>query len=252
MDENMLVPKDLPRRSSGNMVSISELPRGERPRERLASHGASRLSSIELLAIVLGAGTKSQSALTLAHHALARAGGSLRRMASEPIALLTDVPGIGRTKAAVIHASLELGRRMMQENRQEGLTVRSPHDIYRVFGPRLEDLPVEEFHVAVLDSQQRLQRDILVSRGTLNASLVHPREVFREAIAERAASLVLVHNHPSGDPSPSMDDRVITDQLLAAGELVGITVRDHVIVGRGRYVSFMESGLLASDRRPAW
>jgi DNA repair protein RadC len=252
MDENLLVPKDLPRRSSGNTVSISELPRGERPRERLASHGASRLSSIELLAIVLGAGTRSQSALTLAHHALARAGGSLRRMASEPIALLTDVPGIGRTKAAVIHASLELGRRMMQENRQEGLTVRSPHDIYRVFGPRLEDLPVEEFHVAVLDSQQRLQRDILVSRGTLNASLVHPREVFREAIAERAASLVLVHNHPSGDPSPSMDDRVITDQLLAAGELVGITVRDHVIVGRGRYVSFMESGLLASDRRPAW
>lgn len=252
MDENLMVPKDLPRRSSGNTVSISELPRAERPRERLASHGASRLSSIELLAIVLGAGTRSQSALTLAHHALARAGGSLRRMASEPIALLTDVPGIGRTKAAVIHASLELGRRMMQENRQEGLTVRSPHDIYRVFGPRLEDLPVEEFHVAVLDSQQRLQRDILVSRGTLNASLVHPREVFREAIAERAASLVLVHNHPSGDPSPSMDDRVITDQLLAAGELVGITVRDHVIVGRGRYVSFMESGLLASDRRPAW
>lgn len=252
MDENSLVPKDLPRRSLAGTLSISELPRGERPRERLASHGASRLSSIELLAIVLGAGTRSQSALTLAHHALARAGGSLRRMASEPMALLTEVPGIGRTKASVIHASLELGRRMMQETRQEGLTVRSPHDIYRVFGPRLEDLPVEEFHVAVLDSQQRLQRDILVSRGTLNASLVHPREVFREAIAERAASLVLVHNHPSGDPSPSMDDRVITDQLLAAGEVLGISIRDHVIVGRGRYVSFIECGLLPSDRRPAW
>jgi DNA repair protein RadC len=204
------------------------------------------------MAIVLGAGTRSQSALTLAHHVLGRAGGSLRRIASEPLAMLTEVSGIGRTRAAMIHASLELGRRMMQETRQEGLTVRSPHDIYRVFGPRLEDLPVEEFHVAILDSQQRLQRDVLVSRGTLNASLVHPREVFREAIAERAASLVLVHNHPSGDPTPSMDDRVVTEQLLAAGELVGISVRDHVIVGRGRYISFMQSGLLPSDRRPAW
>lgn len=252
MDDNTVVPKGLSRRISVSTLSISELPKGERPRERLASHGPSRLSSIELLAIVLGAGTRSQSALTLAHQALAQAGGSLRRMASEPIALLTEVPGIGRKRASAIHASLELGRRMMQETRQEGLTVRSPHDIYRVFGPRLEDLPVEEFHVAVLDSQQRLQRDILVSRGTLNASLVHPREVFREAIVERAASLVLVHNHPSGDPSPSMDDRVVTDQLLAAGELVGISVRDHVIVGRGRYVSFIESGLLSSDRRPAW
>lgn len=252
MGENILAPKDLRTRTSGSVLSISELPRAERPRERLASHGATRLSSIELLAIVLGAGNRSQSALTLAHHALARVGGSLRRMASEPVAVLTEVPGIGRTKAAIIHASLELGRRMMQETRQEGLTVRSPHDIYRVFGPRLEDLPVEEFHVAVLDSQQRLQRDILVSRGTLNASLVHPREVFREAIAERAASLVLVHNHPSGDPSPSVDDRLVTRQLADAGEVVGISVRDHIVVGRGRYVSFLEAGLITGDRIPTW
>jgi DNA repair protein RadC len=138
---------------------------------------------------------------------------------------------------------------MMHEHRQEGSTVKGPRDIYQLFGPRLEDLPVEEFHVAILDAQQRFEKDILVSRGILNSSLVHPREVFREAIAERAASLILVHNHPSGDPSPSLDDRLVTEQLVAAGSLLGIAVRDHIVIGRGRYVSFVESGLLHSDPR---
>jgi DNA repair protein RadC len=108
----------------------------------------------------------------------------------------------------------------------------------------MEDLPVEEFHVAVLDAQHRLERDVTVTRGTLTSSLVHPREVFREAIAERAAALVLIHNHPSGDPSPSADDRAVTEQLVAAGRLLDIPVHDHVIIGRGRYASFAEAGLL--------
>ena len=236
-------------RTSRSTLGVRELPPGERPRERLASHGASRLSTIELLAIILGTGCRRESTLALAHHALVASRGSLRRIASEPVSALTAIAGIGMARAAVIHAALELGRRMLQETRQEGTLVRAPHDIFRVFSPRLEDLPVEEFHVAVLDAQHRLQRDILVSRGILNSSLVHPREVFREAIAERAASLVLVHNHPSGDPNPSLDDRMVTDQLVAAGEVVGIAVRDHVVVGRGRYVSFVESGLMPGDRR---
>jgi DNA repair protein RadC len=188
----------------------------------------------------------------MAHQVLGRMGGSLRRIASEPLASLTDVAGIGPARAVVIHAALELGRRMMNETRQEGVTVRSPRDVYMVFGPRLEDLPVEEFHVAILDSQQRIDRDILVSRGTLNASLVHAREVFREAIAERAASIVLVHNHPSGDPSPSHDDERITAQLVAAGAILGIRVRDHLVIGRGRYVSFVERGMMHSDEGPLW
>ena len=108
----------------------------------------------------------------------------------------------------------------------------------------LEGLTVEEFHVAVLDSQHRLERDVTVTRGILNSSLVHPREVFREAIAERAAAIILVHNHPSGDPAPSADDRAVTEQLAAAGRLLDIPVHDHVIVGRGRYMSFAEAGLL--------
>jgi DNA repair protein RadC len=147
-------------------------------------------------------------------------------------------------RAITIHASLELGRRMAAEDRQEGIPIRSPRDIVAQFASRMEDLPVEEFHVAVLDAQHRLERDITVTRGILNSSLVHPREVFREAIAERAAAVILVHNHPSGDPSPSVDDRAVTEQLVAAGRLLDIPVHDHVIIGRGRYTSFAEAGLL--------
>jgi DNA repair protein RadC len=116
--------------------------------------------------------------------------------------------------------------------------------VYHAYAGRLQDLPVEEFHVAVLDAQHRMERDVLITRGILNSSLVHPREVFREAIAERAAAIILVHNHPSGDPTPSPDDRAVTDQLVAAGRLLDIPVHDHVIVGRGRFVSFAEAGML--------
>ncbi len=239
-----LAHRHLSRQSSQGALSIKELPVAERPRERLASHGATRLSAIELLAIVLGTGRGGQSSIEVAHDVLARSGGSLRRIASEPVAMLTDVPGIGRARAVVIHAALELGRRMVHETRQEGMAVRSPRDVYRLFGPRLEDLPVEEFHVAVLDAQHRVERDITITRGILNSSLVHPREVFREAIAERAAALILVPNHPSGDPTPSPDDQMVTQQLVEAGRLLDIPIHDHVIVGRGRYTSFAEAGLL--------
>jgi DNA repair protein RadC len=175
---------------------------------------------------------------------LRSAEGSLRRLASRPVADLTSLAGVGRARAAVIHAALELGRRMAAEGRGEATPVRSPRDIVAIFAPRLEDLPVEEFHVAVLDAQHRLERDITITRGILNSSLVHPREVFREAIAERAAAIILVHNHPSGDPSPSTDDRNVTEQLVSAGRLLDIPVHDHVIIGRGRYTSFAEAGLL--------
>jgi DNA repair protein RadC len=160
------------------------------------------------------------------------------------VASLTALAGVGTARAVAVHAALELGRRMAAEERGEGEPLRSPRDVYAAFRPRLEDLPVEEFHVAVLDTQHRLERDITVTRGILNSSLVHPREVFREAIAERAAAVILVHNHPSGDPTPSADDRAVTEQLVAAGRLLDIPVHDHVIVGRGRYLSFAEAGLL--------
>ena len=224
--------------------SIRELHPSERPRERLRSVGAAGLSTVELLAIVLGAGTGAGSALDVAGALLAAEEGSLRRLAMRPVAALTMVHGVGGARAACVHAVLELGRRLAAEARDAGAPLRSPRDVYLAFAPRLEDLAVEEFHVAVLDAQHRLERDVLVTRGILNSSLVHPREVFREAIAERAAAIILVHNHPSGDPTPSADDRQVTEQLAAAGRLLDIPVHDHVIVGRGRYTSFAETGLL--------
>jgi DNA repair protein RadC len=229
---------------SSSSLTIRELPRSDRPRERLVDLGASALSTAELLAILLGSGGNGRSALHLGQSILAEAGGALRWIARQPVAALTTVSGVGIARAVTIHASLELGRRMVWEGRQEGSPVRTPRDVVEYFAPRMEDLPVEEFHVAVLDAQHRLERDITITRGILNSSLVHPREVFREAIAERAAALILVHNHPSGDPSPSADDRTVTEQLVAAGRLLDIPVHDHVIIGRGRYTSFAEAGLL--------
>jgi DNA repair protein RadC len=206
--------------------------------------GARALSSGELLAILIGSGTPRRSALAMAQEVLASCGGSLRRLSSQPVAGLTALHGLGTARAVAIHAALELGRRVASELRDEGEPLRSPRDVWAAFASRLEDLPVEEFHVAVLDAQHRLERDITITRGILNSSLVHPREVFREAIAERAAAIILVHNHPSGDPTPSADDRAITSQLVAAGRLLDIPVADHVVIGRGRYLSFAEGGLL--------
>lgn len=223
---------------------LRELPRTERPRERLKDLGAHALSTAELLAILIGTGTAGSSALVLAQNVLAQSQGSLRRLASRPVAALTAVHGLGAARAVAIHAALELGRRLGAESRDEGAPLRNPRDVWAAYAPRLEDLPVEEFHVAVLDAQHRLDRDITITRGILNSSLVHPREVFREAIAERAAAIILVHNHPSGDPTPSADDRAITAQLVAAGRLLDIPVADHVVIGRGRYLSFAEGGLL--------
>lgn len=225
------------------MPSVLDLPTADRPRERLRALGPQALTSAELLALILGVAVAGQPAGETAAQVLGRAG-SLRRLAQLPLAALADLPGLGEVRALAVQAALELGRRLASEAADEGEPMRGPRDVWRYYGPRLEGLPVEEFHVAVLDSQHRLERDVLVSRGILNSSLVHPREVFREAIAERAASLVLVHNHPSGDPTPSPDDRAITAQLVSAGRLLDIPIQDHLVIGRGRYLSFAEAGLL--------
>lgn len=225
-------------------LTIRELPRSDRPRERLVDLGVQALSTAELLALLMGSGGRDRSALHLGRSVLTASGGSLRRIARDPVAALTAIPGVGMARAVAIHAALELGRRLAGEEREPGARIQSPRDVVQWYAPRMEDLPVEEFHVAVLDAQHRLERDITVTRGILNSSLVHPREVFREAIAERAAAVILVHNHPSGDPAPSADDRAVTEQLAAAGRVLDIPVHDHVIIGRGRYTSFAEAGLL--------
>jgi DNA repair protein RadC len=218
---------------------IRELPSSQRPDVRIRDLGAAAVSTVELLTIVTG-NRDSKPAEAL----LSLAGGSLRRLASFGSDRIIGPKGMGKKKVALLQACFELGRRMCAETREEATPVRSPKDVVAFCAPRLEDMPVEEFHVLVLDAQHRLERDVTVTRGILNSSLVHPREVFREAIAERAAAIILVHNHPSGDPTPSADDRNVTDQLVAAGRLLDIPVHDHVIIGRGRYTSFAEAGLL--------
>jgi DNA repair protein RadC len=154
------------------------------------------------------------------------------------------MPGVGPAKGARLLAALEMGARLARETLPVPSRVRSPEDVVRIAGPRLRDLPVEEFHLLALDSQSQVTRDVLITRGLLNSSLVHPREVFRAAIAEAAAGIILVHNHPSGDPTPSAEDQVVTRQLVAAGELLDVPVYDHVIIAGDRFVSFATKGLL--------
>jgi DNA repair protein RadC len=235
--------------------TIKEWPSAERPRERLASLGPRALSPRELLAILIEMGTReangrpARSALDLAgdllHHFTDGSGGaSLRRIMTASVREVSVVQGIGPAKATKILAAFELGRRAAEEERPERDRLSTPRDVYERMRLLMRDLPHEEFHVLLVNTQNQILRDLQITRGTLDASLVHPREVFRPAILEAAASVILVHNHPSGDPTPSAEDRAVTRQLRAAGQTIGIEVLDHVIVGEGRYVSFVEAGLL--------
>lgn len=225
-------------------LRLGETGADDRPRERLLRLGPAALTVVELLAIVIGTGTSGADARTVADQLLGAAGGRLCRLARRPVASLAGVTGVGRAKAARIGAALELARRLLAEDREPEVPVRSPADVYRWCRPALCDLVVEEFRLLTLDAQNRITRDLLVTRGTLTSSLVHPREVFRPAIAEAAAGVIVVHNHPSGDPTPSAEDRAVTRQLVEAGRLLDLPVYDHVIVGGDRYFSFAEAGLL--------
>lgn len=222
-------------------MRVSEAVAMDVPSARLVQLGAVALSTAELLAIVTNTKPSVGEVLFTANNR------SLREIARNPISALTQTHALGRTaktKAIQIHAALELGRRAAAEERKQGQMICSPSDVVRYVGARMEDLTVEEFHVLILDAQHRLERDVLITRGILNSSLVHPREVFREAIADCACAVILLHNHPSGDPAPSADDRAVTEQLVAAGRTLDIPVHDHIIIGRGRYTSFAEAGLI--------
>ena len=202
------------------------------------------MTSVELLAVVLGTGSGGLSSLELAAALLQISDGSLRRLAARPAAELKRSAGIGPAKAARLLAAFELANRLNLESRPAVVRIREPEDVVRLFASRLRDLQVEEFHLLALDSQSQVLRDLLITRGLLNSSLVHPREVFRAAIAEAAAGIIVVHNHPSGDPTPSAEDRAVTRQLVEAGRLLDLPVYDHVIVAGDRFVSFASTGLL--------
>jgi DNA repair protein RadC len=219
-------------------------PTPDRPRERLWSLGPAALTSAELLAILLGTGGGGRDASALAELLLKEAGGTLRGIAARPRGELLRPGGVGPAKAARLVAAFELAARLSAEARPALPRIREPEDVVRLLASRLRDLEVEEFHLLALDSQSQVRRQVLVTRGLLNSSLVHPREVFRAAIAEAAAGIIVVHNHPSGDPTPSAEDRAVTRQLAEAGRLLDVPLYDHVIVAGDRYLSFAAAGLL--------
>jgi DNA repair protein RadC len=212
----------------------------DRPRERLRSVGARNLALRELLALIIGSGSAGSSAPVVAERITTLAEGSLRRLASMDVALLERIPGVGKATASRVLASLELGRRAASEDADPSGRIRGPADVFARMGPRLRDVPQEEFHALLLNSRHRVIREVLVTRGTLDSALIHAREVFRPAVAEGAAGVILVHNHPSGDPAPSEEDRSVTRQLALAGKALGIPVLDHVVVGRGSYTSLAD------------
>jgi DNA repair protein RadC len=224
-------------------MTVRGWPESERPRERLYYNGATALADAELLALQLGSGTRGKHAVEVARELLA-AYGSLAEVAGCEAAELARLPGVGRAKAARLASAFELTRRLRARTPGARTRLGSPAEVYAAFAPLMEDLKREVFRVALLDAQNGLLRDIVVSEGTLSSTLVHPREVFKPALLEPAASLVLLHNHPSGDPAPSHDDIRLTRQLVECAHLLDLRVHDHVIIGRGRFASLAERGII--------
>jgi DNA repair protein RadC len=224
-------------------MAIDHWPINERPRERLYYNGADALADAELLALQLGSGRRGRTAVEVAREMLA-AYGSLSGVASREVAELARLPGVGRAKAARLVSAFELTRRLRARIPGDRTALGSPSEVHAAFGPLMEDLPREVFRVALLDAQNGLLRDVVVSEGTLSSSLVHPREVFKPAILEPAASIILLHNHPSGDPTPSREDLRLTRQLVECARLLDLRIHDHLVIGRGRYVSLAERGII--------
>jgi DNA repair protein RadC len=215
----------------------------DRPRERLYWNGPEALADVELLAIQLGSGVRGKSAIEVAREMLA-AYGSLADVAGREVVELMKVSGVGPAKAARLVAAFELTRRLRARVPGARVTLSGPAEVYAAYGPLMEDLKREVFRIALLDAQNGLLHDRVISQGTLSASLVHPRDVFKPAILESAASVILLHNHPSGDPTPSREDIRLTRQLVECARLLDLRIHDHLVIGRGRFVSLAERGVI--------
>jgi DNA repair protein RadC len=228
-------------------VRIHDLPAQDRPRERLAANGAEKLSNAELVAILLRTGLKGMSAIHVAEQLL-RQFGSLENLARAPLEELRKVKGIGRDKAVTLKAAFTLARKMAEELRHESPVLDTPERIADLLREDHRHANAETFQVVLLNTRRRLIKVETLSQGTLDTILVHPRDVFRSAITANAAAIVIVHNHPSGDPTPSEADIKVTRDLIRAGQLLKIDVLDHVILGRAtperskEYASLRELG----------
>jgi DNA repair protein RadC len=224
-------------------LTIKELPTDERPRERLAKYGAEALSTAELLAIILRVGTREYSAIGLAEHMLSRFDG-LRGIATASVEELSRIKGLGTAKAAQIKAMVELGKRLAASVLGSRPVIRSPQDAVELVMADIRDEPQENFKGLFLNTKNEVVKTCTITVGSLNASIITPRELFREAISCNSAAVIVAHNHPSGDPTPSREDIDISKRLHQAGQMIGIEVLDHLVIGDGRWVSLKERGLI--------
>jgi len=224
-------------------VTIKELPVDERPRERLTKYGAEVLSNAELLAIILRVGAAGYSAIGLAEHMLSRFGG-LRGIATATIEEMSEVKGLGPAKAAQIQAMVELSKRLAAATGGIRQVIHSPQDAAEMLMPELRDCPQEHFKAVFLNTRHEVIRTRTITLGSLNASIITPVELFKHAISYNSCAVIVAHNHPSGDPTPSQDDINVTKRLIQAGRYVGVEVLDHLVIGDGRWVSLKERGLV--------
>lgn len=223
--------------------TIKELPESERPREKLLKKGSAYLSDAELLALITRIGSKQRTAVEMAQDLLNYFGG-LKGLLDLSCEELKEVKGIGTAKAAQVLALVELSKRISVLKKQKGDQVSNPIQAANLLAPELKHLKQEVLKIILLDVKNRVISVPEISRGGLASSIVHPREVFKEAIRRSSASLILVHNHPSGDPTPSLDDLNITKKLVKTGQIIGISIVDHVIIAGDKYLSFKEKDLL--------
>ncbi|MCM3129934.1 DNA repair protein RadC [Paenibacillus provencensis] len=228
---------------SSPQYMLRDIPQEQRPRERMMELGAGALSHTELLAILLRTGTKQESAIHIAQRILNEAG-SLRNLVDMSVDELCQLKGIGPAKAIQLKAGIELGQRVMQTRLAERPVIRSPRDAADLLMEQLRYLQKEHFVCLFLNTKNHVISQETLSMGNLNASIVHPREVFRAAMKCSSASIVCAHNHPSGDPAPSPEDIQLTRRLVKAGEIVGIDVLDHIVIGDGKYASLKEQGFI--------
>ncbi len=238
------VRDDLEEMDEKPVKGILHWPKGERPRERLLEEGPESLTEAQLLAILLRVGRHKTSAVGVGRDLLKRVGG-LQGLANRSVRELCAVPGIGPAKVAQIMAAIELGKRVLATPLTKGTVIANSQTVFEHYYPLLRDLRREVFKVILLDAKHAVIREKTVSEGSLTSSLVHPREVFNQAVRESAAAVIFLHNHPSGDPKPSKEDRALTARLQDAGEILGVQVLDHVIIGDGRYVSFADEGWMS-------
>ncbi|WP_068674502.1 DNA repair protein RadC [Oceanobacillus sp. Castelsardo] len=228
---------------SGQTIMIKDVPKEDRPRERLLKHGAGHLSNQELLAILLGSGTKEESVITLSNRVLMHFEG-LKLLTDATIEELTAIKGIGDAKGVLLLAAIELGKRMNQYKPDDKYIIRSPDDGADYIMEEMRSLKQEHFVALFLDTKNQVIHRQTIFIGSLNASIVHPRELFREAVKRSAASIIVAHNHPSGDPSPSKEDIHVTRRLVESGKMIGIELLDHLIIGDRKFISLKEKGYL--------